>query len=279
MSAQQLAAPAALLPNGFAERADLDLPAVADDLASLRQAEARFGFSVLHYWNRRWEYPFCLQAGRLWADGPALDAGAGRSLLPLWLAGAGRQVVALDVDDGSYYPRGSLGAWYRERQPAANRPVRFVEGDLRALPFGDGTFGAVFSMSVLEHLPDPLAGLRELWRVVQPQGILAVTVDVSLDGRREVSLPLLERMAAYLEARGTAAFPRRQASDEARLTTDWFRAHEPAALPWPPEPRTPRARLGAALRGRWRSAGKWAPGAFYSLGVAGLAYRKEGGAG
>jgi ubiquinone/menaquinone biosynthesis C-methylase UbiE len=64
----------------------------------------------------------------------------------------------------------------RRRNAAAVRAGRV---DLRlgsavALPFSDGTFDKVFVVNSLHHWPDPSAGLRELWRVLNPGGQVAI---------------------------------------------------------------------------------------------------------
>ncbi|HEV2715028.1 MAG TPA: class I SAM-dependent methyltransferase, partial [Terriglobales bacterium] len=48
----------------------------------------------------------------------------------------------------------------------------------RNLPFADGRFDAVFSISVIEHIPGrgDEAALREMWRVLRSGGRLIITI-------------------------------------------------------------------------------------------------------
>jgi SAM-dependent methyltransferase len=48
-----------------------------------------------------------------------------------------------------------------------------------ALPFADGAFDSVLCTEVLEHTPDPAAGLREMARVAKPDALLLLTVPSS----------------------------------------------------------------------------------------------------
>ena len=48
-------------------------------------------------------------------------------------------------------------------------------GDSNAMPFPDGAFATVLSNSVLEHIPDIDATLRETHRVLQPGGLFVFT--------------------------------------------------------------------------------------------------------
>jgi ubiquinone/menaquinone biosynthesis C-methylase UbiE len=49
---------------------------------------------------------------------------------------------------------------------------RFVQADARSMPFPDGEFDAAWSIWVLEHVPNPEQALREMRRVVKPNGLL-----------------------------------------------------------------------------------------------------------
>jgi SAM-dependent methyltransferase len=48
-------------------------------------------------------------------------------------------------------------------------------GDSKAMPFSDGAFATVLSNSVLEHIPDIDATLRETHRVLRPGGLFVFT--------------------------------------------------------------------------------------------------------
>ena len=52
--------------------------------------------------------------------------------------------------------------------------VTFDTGDVYALPFADDRFDVVHAHQVLQHLTEPVAALRELRRVVRPDGVVAV---------------------------------------------------------------------------------------------------------
>ncbi|HEV7501840.1 MAG TPA: class I SAM-dependent methyltransferase [Vicinamibacteria bacterium] len=98
------------------------------------------------------------------AGSRVLDAGCGRSLFteirPDWPF----RIVAADVDF-------DLLAARKAEFPA----VRWVVGDAHPLPFRDATFDGLFAGELVEHLPDPEAGVEEFRRVLRPGGTLVLT--------------------------------------------------------------------------------------------------------
>jgi SAM-dependent methyltransferase len=54
-----------------------------------------------------------------------------------------------------------------------------VVGTAFALPFRGCRFDSVLCTEVLEHTPEPLAVLQEIWRVTKPGGLLLLTVPMS----------------------------------------------------------------------------------------------------
>lgn len=75
--------------------------------------------------------------------------------------------------------------------------LRWQQGSAEALPFPDQSFDAVVSQFGLMFFPDPVAGLREMMRVLVPGGRLAVAVWASLADTPayEAEVALVERLA------------------------------------------------------------------------------------
>ena len=55
-----------------------------------------------------------------------------------------------------------------------------LSGDATRLPFPDGTFDRIIASEVMEHIPDDLAALTELVRVLRPGGVIAITIPAQL---------------------------------------------------------------------------------------------------
>lgn len=93
-----------------------------------------------------------------------LDAGCGPGATLDFLAGQGLRPCGLDLNA----PRPAPPAPGRVAHPR-------VAGDVEALPFADGVFGAVFCECVLSLVPAPGRAVRELARVLAPGGALVVS--------------------------------------------------------------------------------------------------------
>jgi SAM-dependent methyltransferase len=94
-----------------------------------------------------------------------LDVASGEGYGARILAAAGAaSVTGADVDEQAVEHA-------RSRYPEAE----FVTGDIAKLPLEDGAFDLVVSFETIEHVPKPEEALRELRRVLAPDGRLVIS--------------------------------------------------------------------------------------------------------
>jgi ubiquinone/menaquinone biosynthesis C-methylase UbiE len=177
-------------------------------------------------WSRIYDFPLVQAATyrpvhdgvlRALAQEPCprvLDVGCGTGRLAERLADAGgaRSVVGIDFSAG-------MLAHAAERiaplQALTNVATSLVRGDATRLPFADGSFDAAVSTEAFHWFPDQDAALRDLRRVLRPNGRLLlalvsppfeIVADVVEVGMRIVGQPLWwttpSRLRAQVEAAG-----------------------------------------------------------------------------
>jgi SAM-dependent methyltransferase len=65
----------------------------------------------------------------------------------------------------------------KAQQNTARLPgISLTHANIYALPYADNAFDAVILSEILEHIEDDVAGLREIYRVLRPGGVVAITV-------------------------------------------------------------------------------------------------------
>jgi SAM-dependent methyltransferase len=60
--------------------------------------------------------------------------------------------------------------------PEFARPDVLIQDISKGIPFPDGSYDFAFIIEVLEHVPNPFGTLREIHRVLRPNGVLIVSV-------------------------------------------------------------------------------------------------------
>ncbi len=104
-----------------------------------------------------------------------MGCGAGRHAFALYRRGA--DVVALDLDEAELKDvAGMFAAMRDEGEVPDGARAQAVRGSAYALPFDDDSFDRVVAAEVLEHLPQDERAMTELFRVLKPGGLIAVTV-------------------------------------------------------------------------------------------------------
>lgn len=114
--------------------------------------------------------PAALEKPGCWST--VLDVGTGTALIPIELCQRGEfsgTVVGIDLAEEmlKVARRNVTEAGLADR-------VRVELVDAKSLPFEDRSFEVVISNSIVHHIPEPVAAMTEMLRVLQPGGLLFV---------------------------------------------------------------------------------------------------------
>ncbi|WP_437732885.1 class I SAM-dependent methyltransferase [Sorangium sp. So ce1335] len=157
----------------------------------------------------------------------ALDVGTGTCLLPIEICRRvpTARIKAIDLSTSML----ALGREHVE-QAGLTRAIALALVDAKALPEPDEAFSTVLSNSIVHHIPEPMAVLREMVRVLRPGGLLFVRDLV----RPETEASLAALVATY--AANDTAYQRAlfDASLRAALSLDEVRGML-CSLQIPPE--------------------------------------------
>ncbi len=130
-----------------------------------------------------------------------LDLGSGGGIdvfLAARLVGVSGMVYGLDMTDEMI----ALATRNAEKMGITN--VRFIKGEIEAIPLPDARVDVIISNCVLNLVPDKARAFREIWRVLKPGGRLAVS-DIVVDGGfDDLSIPE-EQIRAALSWTGCVA--------------------------------------------------------------------------
>ncbi len=148
------------------------------------------GVGVAAWWWRK-NPSACPYNQRFWVEAPhpfitrqrllaTLTPRAGERILEI---GPGTGYYTLDVAQ-ALQPDGGLEIFdlqqemldHTMRRAAKERLANIVakQGDARQLPYEDSSFDAVFLVTVLGEIPDQTAALREIRRVLKPEGRVVI---------------------------------------------------------------------------------------------------------
>jgi SAM-dependent methyltransferase len=102
--------------------------------------------------------------------GRVADIGCGPGVFIRYLCERATQVFAADIDEAAL---GRVRARHHD-----HKNLNCVVTMADRLPFTDGVLDTVLLLEVLEHLTDDAAGIREVRRVLAPEGRLVLSVPV-----------------------------------------------------------------------------------------------------
>ncbi|HBH87061.1 MAG TPA: SAM-dependent methyltransferase [Syntrophaceae bacterium] len=110
------------------------------------------------------------------------------------IAHARGKILEIGVGTGKnfpYYPKDAditgidiadkMLPFARKRADGLGLAIKLIEGDVQALSFPDNSFDTAIATFVFCSVPDPILGLRELRRVVKPDGQILLLEHVRID--------------------------------------------------------------------------------------------------
>lgn len=145
--------------------------------------------------NREPNAAFTQRLAELGASGRMLDIGTGPGHIPLLVAARipGSRIVGVDLSANML----AIAERHKAASAFADR-IEFRLADAKGLPFADQSFDAIFSNTILHHIPDPRPFVAEAWRVLRPGGVFLIR-----DLFRPESEAAVERLVAEHAADAT----------------------------------------------------------------------------
>ena len=130
-----------------------------------------------------------------------LDVGCGHSILPEWIPN--RHTLVGKV-------KRAIGADCHVPSLRQHKQIDdLVAGDLTSLPFRDGAFDRVSANMVVEHLADPVQSLKEIHRLLRPNGLFIFHTP----NRRHYITALAARVPQWIKNRIIGLVERRAEAD------------------------------------------------------------------
>lgn len=101
------------------------------------------------------------------AGGVVCDLGCGDGFGSLKLAELGYYVTGIDVSEEMIH---------KAKGTNVGNSAQFIKGDISNLPFEDNSFDAVLAINSLEWTEDPLQVIKEIQRIVKPEGYACIGI-------------------------------------------------------------------------------------------------------
>ncbi len=209
------------------------------NLHALDVYKTKWGANPVRGWSRQWEYPYVytqIQSFLSQRNQDAivmLDAGSGLTFFPHYLARSDSRVQVLCVDSDTKTCEDAQVLY-----PPACSQVQYDCQSINRLPYPNDRYDLIYCISVLEHCGYPKDIVMEFARLLKPGGRLILTIDISLDGRKDIPLPLaiqlVKMLNAYLEPDQDYLSLINGFSPQTSLNTVYFRQKNPDRPPWKP---------------------------------------------
>jgi SAM-dependent methyltransferase len=125
-----------------------------------------------------------------------IDTGSYNTYLGIWLARFADEVIVSDLLMQRLAKSLLRRFWLLPKKPTeapfarwhlsmrrASSKIRIRQVDLTRMPFPDGHFDYITSISVVEHIPRIQAAIGKMYHCLKPGGMLLLTTDCSPEGK------------------------------------------------------------------------------------------------
>ena len=186
-----------------------------------RSPEYKWPRNPLYNWSRIWEYPYVFHHLETKINNTnnfprVIDVGSGVTFFPFSVAKLGYHVTCTDVDP--ICETDILKAVrFADVSPGK---IDFVRTDGKSLMFDDETADIIYSISVIEHIPDFIQTLSEIERVLKPGGLFLLTIDLDLQGDSEIGVEKYKLMTEFISLHFSSLYPDSTIHPADMLTTD-----------------------------------------------------------
>ncbi len=168
---------------------------------------------------RHYHASFLAELRALPAGSLILETGCGLGRDGLELLRSGYRVVETDIAPGSLAEARRLHG-----EEGFSHSSAHLLADAENLPFADASFDGAFTVASLHHLPDPLAALAEIRRVLRPGGLFALGTEPN-SWQNHTIYPLGKLLlAAANRIAGRAVVPADKVSEADKLTEGFSRS-------------------------------------------------------
>ena len=142
--------------------------------------------------NRAFSRKSKIILGSLGASSRCLEIGAGSGLLTFFMVNHSEAYVACDL---------SPAMLRKGADRVRDARIKWVEADLRDLPFADNEFDSVFGTDIIHHLDDPVEALKEVCRVTASGSNIVVLESNALNPLNLRNLGVEHEVRSFLNTR------------------------------------------------------------------------------
>ena len=125
-------------------------------------------------------------------QGHYLDLGTGPARIPILLA---QQKLEIEITAVDLSAQMLVVARRRVAEVELSARIHLRQADAKNLPFPDQHFDGIFSNSIIHHIPEPIEVIHEVWRVLQPKGLIFLRDLRRLDSATDIEA-IVEQYAA-----------------------------------------------------------------------------------